>query len=92
MESSKKTAEQNINGSFYINSSEPGVELEKINEPYPEKYTREKVIHSFVDSILDSNLYPLVTKNDVFNVTSVCLAAEKSIKEHRPTKIDYLAV
>ena len=88
----KKSIEQNINGSYYINSSNPGVELEKINEPYPEKHTREKVIHSFVDSILDSNLYPLVTKNDVFDVTSVCLAAEKSMKDNRPTKIDYLTV
>ena len=36
-----------------FHSSEINFEPVPITEPYPEKEAREKVIHSFVDSILD---------------------------------------
>ncbi len=88
----KKTAEQNFDNAFYLNSSEPETELEIISEPYPEKHTREKVIHSFVDSILDTNIKPLVNEEDIFNVMAVCLTAERSMAVGKPLEIDYFSI
>jgi predicted dehydrogenase len=88
----KKTAEQNFNSAFYLNSSNPKSEIEIISEPYPEKQSREKVIHSFVDSILDDNIKPLVNEEDVFDAMSVCLTAEESMSIGEPSKIDYFTI
>jgi hypothetical protein len=61
-----------------------------ITEPYPEKESREKVIHSFVDSILDPSITPLVPKQDVFDVMSVCFAAEEAMNTGNSINIEYL--
>jgi len=84
------TAIQNRNGSIYLNSSEPGSESVPIVEPYPEKESRQKIIHSFVDHILDSSKLPIVSQQDVYDVMSVCFAAEEAIKTSKCINIDYL--
>ena len=87
----EQTAVHNLTGAYYLNSSDPGSEPIHISEPYPAKETRKKVIHSFVDSILDPTVTPLVTQKDVFDVMSVCFAAEDAMNTGQTVKIDYLA-
>ena len=86
-----QTAIQNYDGAFYLNSSEPNSIPILITEPYPEKNTREKVIHSFVDSILDSSLTPLVHQQDVYDVMSVCFAAEEALNTGNTIQVNYLS-
>ena len=85
-----QTAIQNRDGAFYLNSSEPNFDPIFITEPYPEKKAREKVIHSFVDSILDSSLTPLVPQQDVYDVMSVCFAAEEAMNAGNTIQVNYL--
>lgn len=86
----ERTAIQDMNGAYCLDTCKPGSEPISIREPYPEKEAREKVIHSFVDSILDDSLIPLVPQNDVYNVMSVCFAAEEAMKTGQNTIIEYL--
>ena len=53
------------------------------------KEFRKNVILSFVDSILDDEKKPIVPKQDVFNVMSVCFAAEQAMQNNTTVKISY---
>jgi len=86
----KRTAIHNLSGAYYLNSNEPDSDPFTITEPYPEKETRGKVIHSFVDSILDPSIIPLVPEKDVYDVMSVCFAAEEAMTSGEKVEINYL--
>ena len=87
---SERTAIHNFVDTYYLDSSEPDSDIIPILEPYPEKESRGKVIHSFVDSILDDSLKPLVPQQDVYDVMSVCFAAEEAMKTGETINIEYL--
>lgn len=86
----KKTFMQNILGAKWINSMNPDDALQDIKEEYPEKTKRIVALTSFIDSIIDNNITPLVSKKDVFNTISVCFAAEKAIQKNKTVKINYI--
>ena len=75
---------------FYLNTNEPGSESIPISEPYPVKDVRQQVIHSFVDSIQDSTMAPLVTSEDVYDVMSACFAEEVAMNTDKSKSIEYL--
>jgi len=86
----KQTAVHNLASAYYLDSSKPGSEPIPITEPYPEKEARENVIHSFVDSILNDSLTSLVPQQDVYDVMSVCFAAEEAMNTGQTVNIEYL--
>ena len=86
----KRTAIHNLDGSAYLTSSEPDSEPIPIDDPYPEKEARQKIIHSFVDSILDHTIAPIVTDSDVYDVMSVCFAAEEAMNTGNTVEVNYL--
>jgi predicted dehydrogenase len=86
----KCTAIHNLNGAFYLTSSGEDPESIPIHNPYPEKEARQKIIHSFVDSILDHRIAPIVTDSDVYDVMSVCFAAEEAMNTGNTVKVNYL--
>jgi predicted dehydrogenase len=86
----KRTAIHNLDGSAYLTSSELDSEPIPIDDPYPEKEARQKIIHSFVDSILDHTIAPIVTDSDVYDVMSVCFAAEEAMNTGNTVKVNYL--
>ena len=85
----KKTAIHDITGAKWLETSDPDAVLRDIVEGYPAKEKRGEVISSFVDHILNDNIPPIVSTNDVFDVMSVCFAAERAIKEAKPIGIEY---
>ena len=85
----QQTAVHGINGAYYLDSSEPDSKFILVTEPYPEKSAREKVIHSFVDSILDESIAPIVPQKDVYDVMSVCFAAEESMFTGKTINVEY---
>ena len=85
-----RTTIHNMTGAYYLDTSEPDSAPIPITEPYPEKEVREKVIHSFVDSILDPSITPLVPQQDVYDVMSVCFAAEEAMNTGKSINIEYL--
>ena len=86
----KQTAIHNLNSAYYINSRDSISDFSPIIEPYPEKRTREKIIFSFVDSILNDSMKPLVCQQDVYDVMSVCFAAEEAMNTGEKVKVQYL--
>ena len=86
----KQTAISNLTEAYYLHTSEINSEPVPITEPYPEKEVREKVIHSFVDSILDPSITPIVPLQDVYDVMSVCFAAEEAMNTGNSISIKYL--
>ncbi len=86
----KKTVSHDINGSFFIESSDPKHDLIKINEPYPAKNLRQDILVSFVDSIIKETS-PIVSKYDIFNAMSISLASEKSMLDETTEQIEYFS-
>ena len=86
----KQTAINSLTEAYYLHTGEINSEPVPITEPYPEKEVREKVIHSFVDSILDPSKTPLVPQQDVYDVMSVCFAAEEAMNTGNSINIEYL--
>jgi len=86
----KQTVIHNLTNAYYLNSSKPNSDLIPITEPYPEKKVREKIIHSFVDSIIFPSTIPLVPQQDVYDVMSVCFAAEEAMNTGNTVKVNYL--
>ena len=86
----KKTAIHDITSAIWLESSNPRVIPEIIDEEYPAKEYRNKVITSFVDHISNDNKASIVPSNDVFDVMSVCYAAERAINESNSIKIIYI--
>ena len=87
----KQTAISNLTEAYSLHNSEINPEPVPITEPYPEKEVREKVIHSFVDSILDPSITPLVPLQDVYDVMSVCFAAEEAMNTGNTIQVNYLS-
>ena len=86
----KQTAISNLNEAYFLQSSEMNSKQMTIAEPYPEKEAREKIIHSFVDSIIDPTIKPIVSQQDVYDAMSVCFAAEEAMNTGKSIIIEYL--
>ena len=60
------------------------------NASYPAKNLRGQALVSFINSLLTYDKKVLVSKEDVFNVMSICLAAEQAINSRETVLIEYL--
>ncbi len=83
--------------STFINGIERGIWIDSenhnfrsIEEDYPAKAERGSVIRTFIDSIVDKSLQPIVAADDIFNAMSICFAAEKAVHSNTAIKVDYL--
>jgi len=85
----KKTWIHGLSETILINSIESNQEPSIINGKYPAKKERCEIINSFVDSILDQNVQPIVPAKDVFDIMSICFTAEKAMNNSTIEKIKY---
>ncbi len=86
----KQTFLHELRGGQLISSCEPNGQAEDLLDDYPGK-EKNMVIHSFVDSIINDDVEAaIVPADDVFNVMSVCFAAEESIHSNKTVLIDYI--
>lgn len=77
-------------GTAWINSSNPNLKLKKENAEYPAKSKRDATLNSFLDYLVKGKKKPIVWQEDVFDVMSICLAAEKSVKKGEIINIQYI--
>ena len=89
---SKKTFIHDYKNSFIIKDrAKPKIEKLNSNEKkYPAKKERPNVLNSFLTSILKRKNKQLVHSKEVFDVMSICFAAEKSMNSGKKIKIKYL--
>lgn len=90
---SKKTFVHDYKNSYYIeNLNNPKIKPISLNKNiYPAKHERFRILESFLNSINQNKKDNfLVSSKEVFNVMSICFAAEKSMLSGKKTKITYL--
>ncbi len=87
---SELTAVHDYHGARYYYSEDPNHPAISVSEPYPEKDARPAVIHSFIDSIGNPEISPLVSEEDVFSVMSTCFASEEALTTKQAVQIEYL--
>ena len=89
---SKKTFIHDYKNSLFIKDREK-LKIKNLNlnkKIYPAKQERSRIINSFLLSILKKNNKHLVKSKEVFDVMSICFAAEKSMNSGKKIKIKYL--
>lgn len=77
-------------GTHWLDSADPSQPPRPEHADYPAKQHRSQALVSFVEALLDANRRPLIPQEDVFQVMSVCLAAEHAATTGRTVDIDYL--
>ena len=75
---------------LWIDSSDSNQEYRTETASYPAKTLRDQALISFVNSLLYPKQKAIVSKNDVFNVMSICFAAEQAVKSGDTMTIEYL--
>lgn len=73
---------------LYYTSREKETEPKKITEAYPGA-EKGDLIYNFVDSIMNDK-EPFVSKNDIFDMMSVCFAIEKAVNSKQSLKVNYI--
>ena len=84
----KGTFSHGLKGTFISSSRDPEAPLEKLKIPYP-GCNKGDLIASFIDSI-KGRKNQAVTKDDLFNTLSICLAIDQSYQSSTSMAIDYL--
>lgn len=75
---------------LWIDSSDPNQEYRTESASYPAKTMRGQALTSFVNSLIHQEQKGLVSKDDILNVMSICLAAEQAVKTGNTVIIKYL--
>ena len=82
-----KTIIHNLSQSFVIDSKK---NKKNLKGNYPDKLNRKKLIHNFIDQIKDTSIRPILTLKEQFDLMSICLYADKSLKSKKELIIKYL--
>lgn len=81
-----QTINNTLNGSFTFKKNN----VYKNKFSYPDRVNRKKLIHNFIDYVNRKKTKLIISKNEQFDLMSVCLAAEKSLKTNKKVKIKYI--
>ena len=84
------TFEQSHSGTSYFWSRDPLDKPEEVISAYPGAAKGDLIV-DFIDSILSSTL-PIVSKQEVFDAMSVCLAIDQSIASGSPHVVNYQTI
>lgn len=79
-----------ITGTVWLETSDPNQELKKEDEEYPAKMKRNNALISFLDSLIKFDKISMVSKEEIFDVMSVCFAAEEAVQTGKIVEIKYL--
>ena len=75
-------------GTVWVKSSDPYQKFITEKEEYPAKNKRDGALISFLDSLINFGENAIVSKKEVFDTMSVCLAAEQAVKTGQTVNID----
>ena len=81
-----ETIINSVKGCFEIKKNK----MVQIKGKYPDKKNRKLLIQNFISTLIDKKIKPLISIKDQFNVMSICLAAEQSLRDNRKVKIKYI--
>ncbi len=76
--------------SIWLDSEDSNNVFRKENASYPAKNLRGEALVSYVNSLINPEIKSLVSKSDVFDVMSICFAAQEAVKSRDTIRIEYL--
>tara|TARA_B110000503_G_C7148436_1_gene414019 strand:+ start:527 stop:1519 length:993 start_codon:yes stop_codon:yes gene_type:complete len=79
----------NFNGSFNFKKINKITKVSRLNTKYPDKENRKKLIHNFIDSLLNKDKKTIVSLKEQINLMNICFAADKSLNNGSRIKIKY---
>ena len=85
--SKNKTLFHTRDGSYILKNKK--LFTNNLSYAYPDKKNRKKVIRNFIDSIKNSNVKKIISQKEIFDLMSICFAADESLKLNREVKINY---
>ena len=86
----KSTYVHNLNKTFKIVKENNKLRKINLNYNYPDKLRRKKMIQNFIDYLKNRKIKQMITKNEIFDLMSICFAADDSLKLQKEIKIKYL--
>ena len=86
----KETFIHNCNKTFKIFKKNNKLRKINLNYKYPDKPRRKKMIQNFIDHLKDKKVKQIITKDEIFNLMSICFTADESLKQNKELKIKYL--
>lgn len=86
--SKNKTLFHTRDGSYILKKNKK-LFTNNLSYAYPDKKNRKKVIRNFIDSIKNSNVKKIISQKEIFDLMSICFAADESLKLNREVKINY---
>ncbi len=75
-------------GAYWVDGSDPAAALRAETADYPAKAERGRVLGSFLASIQDPNMVPLISSEDTFLTMNLAFAADRAIREGQPQSFD----
>jgi predicted dehydrogenase len=85
----KKTLVNSYMGAYMFNSKKKKNKLKRLNYEYPDKQNRKKLIHEFIDNIIQGKRKQNISFEEQYNLMKVCFAADKSLNLKKRIKINY---
>ena len=76
----------------WIESSDPGAAPAKETDGYPARENRGESMTTFIDSIVNPGIRPLVTMPEAIHVMDICLAAEDAVCRGQARTITYTKI
>ncbi len=87
---SKNTYIHNYNKTFKIVQEKNKLKNINLNYKYPDKLNRKKMIRNFIDHLHNKKIKQVITQKEIFDLMSICFAADDSLKQKKEMKIKYL--
>ncbi len=87
---SKNTYIHNCNKTFKISKEKNKLKKTNLNYKYPDKLNRKKMIQNFIDHLHNDKIKKVITEKEIFDLMSICFAADNSLKQKKEVKIKYL--
>ena len=82
-----KTFIHSLKGTFFFDHNNKET---IIHSRYPDKENRKKLIHCFIDNLLDFKKKPIISLQEQIDLMTVCFAADQSLRVKKEVNIDYL--
>ena len=86
---SKQTMIHNFSESYFFDRYKSRINKNDLITKNSQNTNKDKVITNFIDSILNPEMSPIVKQKDIYDVMSICFAAEKSTFTKQMVKINY---
>lgn len=85
-----RTLIHSYSGSYFFKKKNKETIFNKINNNYPDKKNRKKLIQNFIDLLLNKNRKSIISFKEQVDLMKVCFASDESLRSGKKIKISYI--